>query len=48
MHHCLICHTIEECQDEIDPGTCDFRELFQAHGYCIAKLTPKEQKKFFG
>ena len=48
MHTCRICGLKEQCKDEINPGTCDFREHLQAHGNCIGDLTLKEKIIFYG
>lgn len=32
VHVCKICGETEACKGE----NCDFREEFQAHGYCMA------------
>ena len=47
MHTCRICGVTEQCEDEITPGTCDFREHYKAHGYCVGKLPDSEKLLFF-
>lgn len=48
MHTCRICGVTEQCADEINPGTCDFREMNQAHGNCQGELSLKEKMAFYG
>ncbi len=50
IHECKICGLQEECLDEIPEtmGTCDFRTQYNAHGYCVEKLTLKERIAFYG
>ena len=48
IHTCKICRLTEQCKNEMEYGTCDFRELNQAHGYCQANLTVKERVLFYG
>ena len=48
MHTCRICGITEQCKDEIDPGTCDFRVHNQAHGNCQGTLSLKEKILFYG
>lgn len=47
-HTCVICGVTEECKDEINPGTCDFRVSTNAHGKCQGQLTLKEKIAFYG
>lgn len=47
-HHCLICDEIAICLDEVEghEGTCDYRNMYLAHGYCLAQL-PKEDQAVY-
>jgi len=47
-HTCKICGETDQCKDQTYPGTCDFRELDKAHGYCMGALNVRERIKFFG
>jgi len=39
-HYCLVCKEAEVCSEK----DCDYRELFNAHGYCYGKANEKTKK----